>query len=103
MLRIGASLLSPYDSREVSTTSPYNSVNQLNTARSFIWNNTTKARCTVDTASHFSLEIFVMAVSVGIDVSKDKRSCFIVFAEVFLPLGGISVAGKTMLDQSSFR
>lgn len=44
-----------------------------------------------------------MAVSVGIDVSKDKRSCFIVFAEVFLPLGGISVAGKTMLDQSSFR
>lgn len=46
-----------------------------------MWNKATKVRHTVDTASHFLLEVFVMVVSVGIDVSKDKHDCFIVSSE----------------------
>ena len=46
-----------------------------------MWNKATKVRRTVDAASHFALEVFVMVVSVGIDVSKDKHDCFIVSSE----------------------
>lgn len=46
-----------------------------------MWNKATKVRCTVDAASHFSSEVFVMVISVGIDVSKDKHDCFIVSSE----------------------
>ena len=46
-----------------------------------MWNKATKVRRTVDAASHFSLEVLVMVVSVGIDVSKDKHDCFIVSSE----------------------
>ena len=31
--------------------------------------------------TYLSLEVFVMVVSVGIDVSKDKHDCFIVSSE----------------------
>lgn len=65
-------MLLPQDgSGKVPTTAPYTFVNQLNTARRFMWNKATKVRRTVDAASHFSLEVLVMVVSVGIDVSKD--------------------------------
>ena len=46
-----------------------------------MWNKATKVRRTVDAASDFALEVFVMVVSIGIDVSKDKHDCFIVSAE----------------------
>ena len=64
-----------------SNHSPYTFVNQLNTARRFMWNKATKVRRTVDAASDFALEVFVMVVSIGIDVSKDKHDCFIVSSE----------------------
>ena len=46
-----------------------------------MWNKATKVRRSVDEASHFSSEVFVMMVSVGIDVSKDKHDCFIVTSD----------------------
>ena len=46
-----------------------------------MWNKATKVRRTVDAASDFALEVFVMVVSIGIDVSKDKHDCFIVSSE----------------------
>jgi len=52
MLWIGANLLPQDGSRKVPTTAPYNFVDQLNTARRFMWNKATKVRCTVDAASH---------------------------------------------------
>ena len=40
-----------------------------------MWNKATKVRRTVDTASHiYRWEVFVMVVSVGIDVSKDEHN-----------------------------
>jgi transposase len=81
MLWIGVDPLPQDGSRKVPTTAPYNFVDQLNTARRFIWNKATKVRRAVDAASYLSLEVFVMVVSVGIDVSKDKHDCFIVSSE----------------------
>ena len=81
MLWIGVDPLPQDGSRKVQTTAPYNFVDQLNTARRFIWNKATKVRRAVDAASYLSLEVFVMVVSVGIDVSKDKHDCFIVSSE----------------------
>ena len=81
MLWIGANLLPQDGFRKVPTTAPYNFVDQLNTARRFIWNKATKVRRAVDAASYLSLVVFVMVVSVGIDVSKDKHDCFIVSSE----------------------
>src|SRR5699024_7535086 len=52
MLWIGLGLLPQDGSRKVPTTAPYNFVDQLNTARRFMWNKATKVRCTVDAASH---------------------------------------------------
>ena len=35
----------------------------------------------MDAASYFLSEVFIMMISVGIDVSKDKHDCFIVSSE----------------------
>ncbi len=64
--------------RKVPTTAPYNFVDQLNTARRFIWNKATKSKehCGYS-ITYLPLEELVMVISVGIDVSKDKHDCFI--------------------------
>ena len=72
MLRIGAFPPTTRWFWRGSNHSPLHFVNQLNTARRFMWNKATKVRRSVDEASHFSSEVLVMMVSVGIDVSKDK-------------------------------
>src|SRR5699024_8444459 len=82
MLWIGALLLPQDGSGKVPTTAPYNFVNQLNTARWFMWNKATKVRRACGySITYLSLEVFVMVISVGIDVSKDKHDCFIVSSE----------------------
>ena len=77
MLWIGTKLLPQDGSGKVSTTAPYNFVNQLNTARRFMWNRTTKAKCLWKSITNLPLEVFEMVVSVGIDVAKDMHDCFI--------------------------
>ena len=52
MLWIGWLLLPQDGFRKVPTTAPYHFVDQLNTARRFMWNKATKVRRTVDAASH---------------------------------------------------
>ena len=72
MLWIGERFLPQDGSRKVPTIAPYNFVNQLNTARRFMWNKATKVRRTVDVQHNiFTAGGFSMVVFVGIDVSKD--------------------------------
>lgn len=52
MLWIGEFYLLQDGFRKVPTTAPYSFVDQLNTARRFMWNKAAKVRRTVDTASH---------------------------------------------------
>ena len=81
MLRIGLKLLPQDGSRKVPTAVPYAFVDQLNTARRFIWNKATKVRLLWMQHHILPLEEFVMVISVGIDVSKNKHDCFIVSSE----------------------
>ena len=88
MLWIGVVPLPQDGSRKVPTTAPYNFVNQLDTARRFMWNKVTIVKCSVESASNKHIGGIFM-VCVGIDVAKDKHDCFIlssegeVLAEVF--------------------
>ena len=57
-------------------------VDQLNTARRFMWNKVTKAKCPVDTASQLYRWRFCYDLHrLSIDVAKDKYDCFILNSE----------------------
>ena len=82
MLWIGYFFL-PHDGlRKAPTTALCAFVDQLDTARRFIWNEVTRAKRPVGPNS---IKIFLSEVSqmicVGIDVSKDKHDCFIMDSE----------------------
>jgi transposase len=88
MLWIGLIILPQDGSGKVPTTALCSFVNQLNTARRFMWNKVT--RQSVLWIQHHNLTVGgLYMVSVGIDVSKDKHDCFIqnsegeVLADVF--------------------
>nr|DAO45823.1 MAG TPA: hypothetical protein [Caudoviricetes sp.] len=51
MLWIGTSLLPQDGSRKAPTTALYSIVNQLDTARRFMWNKVTRVKCPVEPAS----------------------------------------------------
>ena len=82
VLWIGESPLPQDGYWKAPTTDLCSIVNQLDTARRFIWNEVTRAKCPVGPNS---IEIFLSEVShmiaVGIDVSKDKHDCFIMDSE----------------------
>jgi transposase len=80
MLWIGETLLPPDGSRKVPTTALCSFVNQLNTARRFMWNKVTKQSVLWMQHHNFTVGGFVM-ISVGIDVAKDKHDCFIINSE----------------------
>ena len=82
MLWIGGVLLPQDGLGEVPTTAPYIFVNQLNTTQTVDVEQgyKSKAHCG-RSITYLSLEVFVMVVSVGIDVSKDKHDCFIISSE----------------------
>jgi transposase len=81
MLWIGVVLLPEDGLRKVPTTALCSFVNQLNTARRFMWNKATRAKCSVEQHHNLTVGGFIMVVSVGIDVSKDKHDCFILNSE----------------------
>ena len=66
--------------KEIPTTARYSIVNQLDTARRFIWNKATRVKCPVDPASNKYTGGIIM-ICVGIDVAKDKHDCFILSSE----------------------
>ena len=80
MLWIGFSLLPHDGSRKAPTTALYRIVNQLDTARRFMWNKVTSVKCPVEPASNKHIGGSVM-ICVGIDVAKDKHDCFILSSE----------------------
>ena len=80
MLWIGSFLL-PHDSyRKAPTAVLYSIVNQLDTARRFMWNKVTRVKCPVDPASN-KHSGGIIVICVGIDVAKDKHDCFILSSE----------------------
>ena len=46
-----------------------------------MWNKATRAKCSVEQHHNLTVGGFIMVVSVGIDVSKDKHDCFILNSE----------------------
>ena len=89
MLWIGVVLLPQDGFKKAPTTDLCSIVNQLDTARRFIWNEVTTAKCPVDNNIENKSIGGTNMVFVGIDVAKDKHDCFIissegeVFADVF--------------------
>jgi len=80
MLWIGFHLLPHDGSRKVPATALYSIVNQLDTARRFMWNKVTTVKCPVEPASNKYIGGIIM-ICVGIDVAKDKHDCFILSSE----------------------
>ena len=80
MLWIGFVLLPHDGSGKAPTTALYSIVNQLDTARRFMWNKVTRVKCPVDPASNKHTGGIIM-ICVGIDVAKDKHDCFILSSE----------------------
>ena len=73
--------LLPHDGfRKTSATALCSIVNQLDTARRFMWNKVTRVKCPVDPASNKYIGGIIM-ICVGIDVAKDKHDCFILSSE----------------------
>lgn len=56
-------------------------VNQLDTARRFIWNEVTSAKSPVDPSSIRINRGGIVMIYVGIDVAKDKHDCYIISSE----------------------
>ena len=80
MLWIGIWVL-PHDGfRKAPTTALCSIVNQLDTARRFILNEVTRAKCSVDSASNIFTGGIIM-ICVGIDIAKDKHDCFVLSSE----------------------
>ena len=46
-----------------------------------MWNKAIRAKCSVEQHHNLTVGGFIMVVSVGIDVSKDKHDCFILNSE----------------------
>lgn len=81
MLWIGITSLPPDGSWEAPTTALCSIVDQLDTARRFISNEVTRAKCPVVLNSiEYHLGGIIM-ICVGIDVAKDKHDCFIMNSE----------------------
>ena len=80
MLWIGSILLPQDGFNKAPTTALYSIVNQLDTARRFIWNEVTRVKCPVEPASNKRTGGIIM-ICVGIDVAKDKHDCFILNSE----------------------
>jgi transposase len=80
MLWIGLFLLPQDGSQKVPTTALCSFVNQLNTARRFMWNKVTRQSVLWVQHHIFTVGGFIM-VSVGIDVAKNKHDCFILDSE----------------------
>ena len=82
MLWIGFYLLPLDGLRKAPTTDSLQFVNQLDTARRFIWNEVTRALspCGSYSIKYLYKGVFSM-ILVGIDVAKDKHDCFICNSE----------------------
>ena len=81
MLWIGYHLL-PHDGfGKAPTTALCSIVDQLDTARRFIWNEVTRANCLWSQTASIILFGGIRMVCVGIDVAKDKHDCFIMSSE----------------------
>ena len=80
MLWIGIFLLPQDGSRKAPTTVLYSIVNQLDTARRFMWNKVTRVKCSVEQHPIKHIGGIIM-ICVGIDVAKDKHDCFILSSE----------------------
>ena len=80
MLWIGSHFLPHDGSRKAPTTALYNIVNQLDTARRFMWNKVTRVKCSVEQHPNKHSGGIIM-ICVGIDVAKDKHDCFILSSE----------------------
>ena len=81
MLWIGLVLLPQDGFRKAPTTALCSIVDQLDTARRFIWNEVTRAKCLWSQTASIILFGGIRMVCVGIDVAKDKHDCFIMSSE----------------------
>ena len=82
MLWIGFRLLPLDGLRKAPTTVSLQFVNQLDTARRFIWNEVTRATSPCGSKQrHITFSGGILMIFVGIDAAKDKHDCFVVSSD----------------------